>query len=361
MGYHFLMLTLAASVCARLPATDLVVPEKLDFAAHTTADSFIQAMTKSGGTEADCRSFATTTIASIKAEVTSEQGILNAVDTGSGCAQEGQTLVSSTQVTLTAAQADLVAKQDTAASALSTKNTACSASVAFAVNLDTLQAKTCYDYTSEATYISAMTECGSATTALTKADQAVNTATTAVSDAQKAYDAAVAEAARLKSACHCRVQREQATAWTAASAATAAHAADCKQAHEVICALNQATTCPVPTCQTVTQPTAANGVDAEDCSQDVSSVAPTTYYQGKAGTICPPGQRITSKDECLDTALNSLDLQNVRNWVGSTAAIPVGCSIRNKDVRNKDLRPHWNGSPSGVGRSDLNPVCKAAM
>merc|ERR1711865_1359751 len=54
----------------------------------------------------------------------------------------------------------------------------------------------------------------------------------------------------------------------AASTATAAHAADWKQAHELICALDKTTTCTVPTCPTVTQPTLAAGVataDTEHC------------------------------------------------------------------------------------------------
>merc|ERR1740117_1618071 len=95
------------------------------------------------------------------------------------------------------------------------------------------------------------------------------------------------------------------------------------------------------------------------CSQEIA-VAPPTYYQGNAGTTCPPGQRITSQAECLNTAVNSLDVQAGRNWVGSSRAIPVGCSIRGSGAAHKDFAPHWNGSPSGVGRADLNPVCKAA-
>merc|ERR1711957_276470 len=40
MGYHhLLMLTLAAAVCASLPTTDLVVPEKIDFVATSTSTS----------------------------------------------------------------------------------------------------------------------------------------------------------------------------------------------------------------------------------------------------------------------------------------------------------------------------------
>jgi hypothetical protein len=69
------------------------------------------------------------------------------------------------------------------------------------------------------------------------------------------------------SACHCRVQNERANAWTAAGTATASHAAEWKQAHEILCALDQTSTCTVPSCPDVTQPASASGVNAEGCSK----------------------------------------------------------------------------------------------
>ena len=68
------------------------------------------------------------------------------------------------------------------------------------------------------------------------------------------------------SECRCRVQTEQAEAWAAASSAVASHAVLWRRAHEVLCALEQASTCTIPTCPTVTQPTVAAGVNAEDTS-----------------------------------------------------------------------------------------------
>ena len=155
---------------------DTVVPEKLDFAAYSTSASFIQAMSKSGGTEEDCRTFATTTITTIEASVKSAQETLDVADTGAECAQEGQEMVTSTQGTLTAAKKASEEKNGEAKTALKAKNTACTASVAFVVNLDTLISKECYDYTSETTYTSANAACVSATAASTKADQAAGTA-----------------------------------------------------------------------------------------------------------------------------------------------------------------------------------------
>merc|ERR1712195_153024 len=269
MRHHFLLLTFAVSFCAALPATDLVVPEReeVDFVAYSTSASFIQAMAKSGGTEEDCRTFATTTIATTKESIESEQKTLDAVDKGAECAQEGQEMVTSTQGTLNKAQSDLAIKKGAAETALSAKETACTASVAFDVNLDTLTSKECFNYKQESTYTIADGACTSAKSDLTKADLAVSTAKTAVTDGQQANEDALAQAAELMSSCHCRVQQEQAAAWTAASSATAANAADWKQAHEVLCAVDQtANECEYDACPTVSQPTVAPGVAEEACS-----------------------------------------------------------------------------------------------
>merc|ERR1711865_673228 len=86
MGQRVFIIALIASLCVALPTTDLVVPEAKD--SGTSGAEFVQSTLKSGGTETQCRTFATDTISSINAGVTSEQGVLAAIDTGSGCAQE---------------------------------------------------------------------------------------------------------------------------------------------------------------------------------------------------------------------------------------------------------------------------------
>ena len=70
------------------------------------------------------------------------------------------------------------------------------------------------------------------------------------------------------SSCHCRVQAEQAKAWKAASGSKEANAADWKQAHEVICALDPTISCDeLPDCPAVEQVTLSNDVSNEKCTQ----------------------------------------------------------------------------------------------
>merc|ERR1712166_1183675 len=214
---RLLIIALAVCFCDAAPTTDLVVPEYLDFAAFSklAPTAFLQAVIKSGSTEAECRSFATTTINTISESVKSEGAILNAVDTGAGCASNEQELV---QV----AQGRLEAKEGSAAKAHDAEATACTAAVDMAVGLDTLKKTTCYDYSSEASFISTDAACNQATIASSQAAGAVVSATTDVQYAQGEVQDAVAEAARLESGCLCRVHQEQAAAQIAAQTATTA-------------------------------------------------------------------------------------------------------------------------------------------
>merc|ERR1712166_1597156 len=178
------LVALAAYKCDALPsATDLVVPEGMMMQvafSSMTPTAFISAMTKSGGSKADCGTFARTTVSDIDTAVSSQQGVLNALDNGDGCAAMGQTLVTSTEAAVVAAQAVVVTKQSEASAALSAKNTACSASVDFSVGLELLEADSCYDYTSQTGYTQAKAACVAATSTAATADAAVVTAQTVV-------------------------------------------------------------------------------------------------------------------------------------------------------------------------------------
>ena len=138
-----------------------------------TPTAFISAMTKSGGSKADCSTFADTTIAEITKSVDAQQAILAAVDNGKGddgCAAQGQTLVTSTKDAVVAAQADLTAKTKEAKTALAAKETACTATVPFSVNLDTLEASNqCFQYTQQGSYEQAKAKCDSAKSTLATA------------------------------------------------------------------------------------------------------------------------------------------------------------------------------------------------
>merc|ERR1712166_768493 len=242
------LVALAAYKCDALPsATDLVVPEGMMMQvafSSMTPTAFISAMTQNGGTKEQCSTFASTTVDTITKAVEAQQGILNAEGKGNECADQGQDLVTTNKANVVTAEADLVAKQGAVATALSAKNTACAATVAFSVNLDTLQVNECFDYKTQDSYIQRKNVCDSKTTAWNTATNAIAPAETKVTGAKK----------------------ENADAWAKSQEDHASHAADWKQANDILCTLNaQSTACnnlPLPA---VTRPALAAGVADATC------------------------------------------------------------------------------------------------
>merc|ERR1712195_47917 len=251
MGSRTFLLTLLAVSCHGLPTlTGEVVPERQTMLLQHTAaftkmspTAFISAMASSGGSETDCRTFADETIKNIKITVKSTQGMVDAVDTGSGCAALGQVEVTAATAVVTAAKGELETAKTDAATKQTAEEAACSATFQVApISLTLFKSgvrANCVDISNDASYTAADAACPSATTTSAAADQAV-----------------VAAKAKVKAS---------------SAEATATHATDWKASHEVICALEKTTTCDVPTCPTVTPPTLADGVanaDTQHCTPE---------------------------------------------------------------------------------------------
>merc|ERR1712166_461992 len=277
MGLRFYLFIALAVSCHGLPTTaDAVVPERqttlLQHRAAFTKMSptaFISAMSSSGGSKEDCRTFADETTKAIKATVTSTQDVLNTIDTGSGCAALGQDLVQAEETKVAAAKTAAQNAETDVASKTTAKDDAASATFEVTFDLTSTEQPNCLDVTGKSSY---------------------TVVKTAVTAAEAAHAAAVTNAAGLEEECLCRVHKEQTDAWAAASTATASHAADWKQAHELVCALDQTTTCQYDACPTVSKPTVANGVanaDSAHCNRGTtgdgscrSGIAYPMVYQG---------------------------------------------------------------------------------
>merc|ERR1712086_202488 len=278
MGLKVYLLIALAVSCHGLPrTTEEVVPERQTMLQQHTAaftsmspTAFISAMTSSGGTEATCRSFADETIKTIDKTVTATQGEVDAIETGDGCAALGQDAVKAEEAKVAAAKLVVQnAKADVASKTIA-KDTAASAPYTVTFDLMSTSQPNCLDVSGESSYLAVKNARDTAIAELETAVTALTAAKTKATDVVK-------EASRLESGCLCRIHKEQKAAWAEASTATAAHAADWKSAHEVICALDKTATCTVPSCPTVTQPTLAPGVataDSEHCTPEPTN-APT--------------------------------------------------------------------------------------
>merc|ERR1712086_421399 len=299
MGRLLVLVALIALSAAVPTKTDVVVPEtkfdhRVAFSQMSPTD-FIQAMSKAGNSETQCREFATDTIADITATVTGSQATVDAIDTGASCAAEGQDAVA--------------AAQATAATALSTKQSTCTAAVDLpSVNLDALQATTCYDYTTAASYTAANEACDGAIVELADADQAVTVAQTEKSDA-----------------------------------ATASHEAEWQQAQQIICALDSASTCSVPTCPSVTKPTVAAGVenaDAEHCTPEPTT-APTQAPTANPTTAPtrPPASCTIHMAGHARTCYSACDSGRSGSYDGCGTSVYVSGNCRSVTVYDNDNSP----------------------
>ena len=161
--------------------------------------AFIEATTSSGGTEADCSSFATKAINDIKATVQAQQALVNDVSTGSECAAEGQDAVTAAQSDLTTAQISLKTAQAYVVTQQAAKHVACTADVDLgSVSLEALEAAgTCFDYTTAASYTTIKTACTDAKADVVAAEQAVEAVKTKAADAETVLAGVTTEASRL--------------------------------------------------------------------------------------------------------------------------------------------------------------------
>jgi len=289
MGLRFyLLIALAVVSCHGLPKTPQdVVPERQTvLLQHTAAftkmspTAFISAMTSSGGSKEDCRTFADDTIADIKSTVASSQGSMDAIETGSGCAALGQDEVQAEEAKVAAAKVVVQNAEAVVASKTTAKDAAASATYEVTFDLMSTSQPNCLDVSSESSYLAVKNTHDTAIAELEAAMTALTAAETGVTAAEKAFTIVAEEASRLAWGCMCRIHKEQRDAWAEVSTATAAHAADWKSAHEVICALDKTATCTVPSCPTVTQPTLAGNPDyyQKTCIKSNAQAPKFPYY-----------------------------------------------------------------------------------
>ena len=81
----------------------------------------------------------------------------------------------------------------------------------------------------------------------------------------------------------------------------------------------------------------------------------TEYYYGSKGGVCYNESHVIRSQEECQIALESIGYHVKGSWWSNAyGQIPSGCSI------NDGLNPHFETSPSGIGkgRNDLTPICK---
>merc|ERR1712166_1736038 len=260
-----LLIVLAGSYsCAALSSkADLVVPETFghrEAFANLPAAEFIQTVSSSGGSEADCEQFADDTIADIKATVIEQQRIVDEVLNGDLCAAEGQKEVIMAKNATETAKTEAEAAEKALNTTETDKARICTAGVDLpTVYLNQLQ-NSCFNYEDTLAYEVAKGKCKDAKEAVKKATEAAKQAKEDVKAKEDEQEEHETEAQRLKSGCLCDTHQRQTKIQAAQEKATSTHQSEWTRAHEVLCALKQTPECDIPPCPTVEQRTLADGV-----------------------------------------------------------------------------------------------------
>merc|ERR1712166_194733 len=277
-----LLIVLAGSYsCAALSSkADAVVPETFghrEAFANLPAADFIQTVSSSGGSEADCERFADDTIADIKATVIEQQRIVDEVPNGDLCAAEGQKEVIMAKNATETAKTEAEAAEKALNTTETDKARICTAGVDLpTVYLNQLQ-NSCFNYEDILAYKVAKGKCKDAKEAVKKATEAAKQAKEDVKAKEDEQEEHETEAQRLKSGCLCDTHQRQTKIQAAQEKATSTHQSEWTRAHEVLCALKQTPECDIPPCPTVAQPTLAEGVAEakEALCKEAQADAPT--------------------------------------------------------------------------------------
>merc|ERR1712166_1385754 len=273
-----LLIVLAGSYsCAALSSkADLVVPETFghrEAFANLPAADFIQTVSSSGGSEADCEQFANDTIADIKATVIDQQRIVDEVPNGDLCAAEGQKEVIMAKNATETAKTEAEAAEKALNTTETDKARICTAGVDLpTVYLNQLQ-NSCFNYEDILAYKVAKGKCKDAKEAVKKATEAAKQAKEDVKAKEDEQEEHETEAQRLKSGCLCDTHQRQTEIQAAQEKATSTHESEWTRAHEVLCALKQTPECDIPPCPTVEQRTLTEGV--AEAKEAHCTLAPT--------------------------------------------------------------------------------------
>jgi len=230
---------------------------------YAEAKDTIAELLQQGKSDAGCRKLATSTIDEINNLVKTVDDLYEAFDKGHACAGKGSDQVATAK--RTKKKADHAVKE-----AGHVKETKCSASVTWKFNLNTVSPSSCSNvFFSDAGYIAAKAACDHATKQLAKAHGAAKEAAAGVKSAEAA-------AAKARSACFCKVQKEHKMLRRRSEAANSVgNSKAWVKAHHMLCVLdNKAPTgCKVPPAPKVKIPAVAAGVESENCADHVAETA----------------------------------------------------------------------------------------
>jgi len=246
------------SLAAAVPTPNDVVPETKLVAtgARAEAEQIVSEMIQSGADWGNCTDLAETTRTEVTDAVEVKQKMLDSLDKGCGCKDEGQdevnrtyTVMTEAQKTLTTAEEELVTVTNTDVHLSSQK-------------FSLLQTGECGWIKTDAAYLSAET-------AYNEAVERVRTTTEAHTRAIFEHTTSVIKAKEMKEHCECETQSNHETQWTDANMDNEANQRAWAQSRHIDCVIAHTSeaNCGVDSCPVVRRPVLCDDIETKKCEE----------------------------------------------------------------------------------------------
>jgi hypothetical protein len=262
-----ILVAIALIACVHaIPTTpNDIVPETTATSAHASAKQIVTEMIQAGSDWANCSELANKTRDEVEEHIKAEQDMLDELDKGCGCAALGQDEVTRTLTEMNAASSAVTVAETALETATNAQVQLASQSFQF------LQAHDCGWITTDSSYQTAHV---TYTTAVTTLATARTTYTLSVT----AHTEALTEAAHLKLQCECATQSAHAAAWASANEDNDANDVAWDQSHHIDCVVEHISEvdCVFGPAPGLTQPTLCDDIESVSCAAESGSAAGST-------------------------------------------------------------------------------------
>merc|ERR1712195_177135 len=280
------------SLAAAVPTPNDIVPETklVDVATgpRAEAEQIVAEMIQSGADWANCTDLAETTRTEVIGAVEVKQKMLDSLDKGCGCKDEGQDEVNRTHTVMTETAKTVITVKEELTTATNADVQVSSQSYSF------LTAGECGWIKTDAAYTAAET-------VYTKAVELVRTTTVTHELTITEHTNSVIKAKEMKELCECGTQSAHANEWTTANMDNEANQRAWAQSRHIDCVIAHTSEadCVVDSCPVVTKPVLCDAIETKECEEAGSpSGSATNVAANVAATALSEFVQHTEGQEC---------------------------------------------------------------
>jgi len=285
------------SLAAAVPTPNDIVPETklVDVATgpRAEAEQIVAEMIQSGADWANCTDLAETTRTEVIGAVEVKQKMLDSLDKGCGCKDEGQDEVNRTHTVMTETAKTVITVKEELTTATNADVQVSSQSYSF------LTAGECGWIKTDAAYTAAET-------VYTKAVELVRTTTVTHELTITEHTNSVIKAKEMKELCECGTQSAHANEWTTANMDNEANQRAWAQSRHIDCVIAHTSEadCVVDSCPVVTKPVLCDAIETKECEEAGSPSGSTSIEEAGAPSGSATGSATNVAANVAATALS---------------------------------------------------------